>query len=637
MKETARNGLILALLGVGAALFLVMVPRAQEYNLSLVGRGYSTVAHQDLTKRVAFFLAETWIERLVLLFAVILTFLTVTRKAIAALFGRLRRASAPQRRWTALAVALLSGPLLYGLGAARGRLMLPIWHDENMYRLQTTFLAHGKFCMPGLPLPEFFDSPYVLVHRVYAPTYFPGTAMLHVPAAGLHLPYWLTPLIIAVISLTLLYLIVSELIDGLAGLLAVLLMISLVSFRWLALVEMSHAAGMMWGLVGLWAWLAWRRSHRIGWTILAGAAAGFYLITRPLDALCVLTPVAIAWSWDLRKVSRRAVIATLVTLLAAAAPLLAVQLAFDRAVTGNAFEMPLDKYNRTYLNAKSIGLQQFDPAFRPPTPVPQLLELYCHFHVPKILSFTTLKLAAQEWIQTRVPLTLGAALPALLLLILLPVAVVGLSDARRWVLWSMSWCYLIGAGFFYVFLPHYTIAAAPAVIFAVVLAVSVIQRAWPASSAANVFLPLGVLFLAIEYIGVNQQNFFEPIPIPHDPRSHGWVSQYNYRQIPSEVHKPALVFYRFGPGEEAWEEPVYNWDVLNPDDAPIIRAHDLGPFRDLALLAYYLQKQPGRHVYLFDRQSLMTYDLGGLHEAGGRLMYSVPWPVTGRPDLDLPR
>ena len=60
-----------------------------------------------------------------------------------------------------------------------------------MYRMQTTFLAHGKFCMPGLPLPDFFDSPYIFVRGIYAPVYFPGTALLHVcQAALLHLPYW---------------------------------------------------------------------------------------------------------------------------------------------------------------------------------------------------------------------------------------------------------------------------------------------------------------------------------------------------------------------------------------------------------------------------------------------------------------
>jgi hypothetical protein len=380
------------------------------------------------------------------------------------------------------------------------------------------------------------------------------------------------------------------------------------------MVEMSHAAGMMWGLVAFWCWLSWRRNRREGWAILVGIAAGFYAITRPLDAICVLAPIAMVWAWELRGLSWRAAARTALLAAAGAAPLLITQLAFDRAVTGHALEAPLDRYNRMYFNARSIGLQRIDPTFHPPTPAPPLQKLYLEYDLPRMQEFSSPKRAAWNWITYRVPLTIGAATPSLYLVILLPVAVLGLMDARRWVFWSMSWCFLIGAGFFYIFVPQYTITAAPAILFAVVLAVSVIQRAWPGASLGAVFVPLCALFLALEYIALNQQNFFEPIPAG-GPSSPGWVSRYNYDRIPAVVKKPALVFFHFGPDENAWEEPVYNWDVLNPDDAPIIRVHDLGPARNLELLRYYAKRQPDRHVYLFHRQSLQLDDLGKVSEA----------------------
>jgi hypothetical protein len=40
--------------------------------------------------------------------------------------------------------------------------------------------------------------------------------------------------------------------------------------------------------------------------------------------------------------------------------------------------------------------------------------------------------------------------------------------------------------------------------------------------------------------------------------------------------------------------------VVWPDDAPIIRAHDLG-HANRQLYAYYAQRQPNRMVYHFDR------------------------------------
>jgi hypothetical protein len=673
MIPKARKFSILTLLALGTGLFALMSLNAGMYNLSLVDQ--KQFAIDD----------DAWIQRIVLFAAVILALIPMTRRGIAAAFAFLRRPSATVRRRTAWLIALLSGPLLYGLGAARRRLGLPIWHDENMYRMQTNFLAHGKFCLPGLPiqtpgspqldpatahrLADFFDSPYIFVHDVYAPVYFPGTALLHVPAAWMHLPYWLTPMIIAAISLTVLYLIVTELIDGLAGLLAVLLMISLLTFRWLALVEMSHAAGMLWGLVALWAWLRWRReagemgrqgdkgtggqgdaeimiprvslSHgllvspspvpREVWVILAGVAAGFYAITRPLDAICVLAPVALAWIWDFRQLKWRPALATIVIALVSAAPLLALQLMFDRAITGHALETPLDRYNRIYFNVPSLGLQTYDPTFRPPTPVRQIQKVYDTLDRPQIMAFTSAKAAAWQWLTLRLPLTLGSTTPTLFMMILLPAALAGLTDRRRWVLWSMSWCYLIGAGFFYIFAAQYTIAAAPAVIFAVVLAVSVIHRAWPASGVASVFVPLAVMLLAVEYIAINQQDFFEPIPAASSagPSSLGWVSRFNYRNIPAGVEQPALVFFRFSPDEKPYEEPVYNWDVLNPDEAPIIRVHDLGPIRNLELLTYYQRTQPDRHVYLFDRKRLKTYDLGKVEEARLKMTEASGQPFIG--------
>ena len=46
---------------------------------------------------------------------------------------------------------------------------------------------------------------------------------------------------------------------------------------------------------------------------------------------------------------------------------------------------------------------------------------------------------------------------------------------------------------------------------------------------------------------------------------------------------------------------MYNVETLWPDDAAIIRAHDLGPEKNLMLLRYYAQRQPERNVYFFDR------------------------------------
>jgi hypothetical protein len=66
------------------------------------------------------------------------------------------------------------------------------------------------------------------------------------------------------------------------------------------------------------------------------------------------------------------------------------------------------------------------------------------------------------------------------------------------------------------------------------------------------------------------------------------------------LEKPAVVLIRYHPGDDFFREPVYNWDVPWPDDAPVIRAHDLGPARDGEIFEYYARRQPDRNFYLFD-------------------------------------
>ena len=59
-------------------------------------------------------------------------------------------------------------------------------------------------------------------------------------------------------------------------------------------------------------------------------------------------------------------------------------------------------------------------------------------------------------------------------------------------------------------------------------------------------------------------------------------------------------------------EVVYNTDVAWPDDAPVIRAHDLGADRNAALYRYYAQRQPDRMVYRFDRATNALVRLGNV-------------------------
>jgi hypothetical protein len=76
-------------------------------------------------------------------------------------------------------------------------------------------------------------------------------------------------------------------------------------------------------------------------------------------------------------------------------------------------------------------------------------------------------------------------------------------------------------------------------------------------------------------------------------------------------HKPAVVFVKYDPADrDSWsQEPVYNTDVAWPDDAEVVRAHDLGE-RNGELIAYYAEQAPGRWVYRYDKSSGRLESLG---------------------------
>src|SRR4051794_14970479 len=55
-------------------------------------------------------------------------------------------------------------------------------------------------------------------------------------------------------------------------------------------------------------------------------------------------------------------------------------------------------------------------------------------------------------------------------------------------------------------------------------------------------------------------------------------------------------------------------DVTYPDDAELIRAHDLGDARNVELFNYYAKRRPDLSVYRYDRGDDSIRYLGSIHE-----------------------
>jgi 4-amino-4-deoxy-L-arabinose transferase-like glycosyltransferase len=567
--------------------------------------GYSDQFHETSVRQWVF-----------LAIAVAAGVIPAVRRRIEAALQRIRALSPRAVRWMAAGVFIAVSSYLLITATWQLRDLFPKWHDQQMTLVQTQMLARGHLWMPQHPCADFFETFYVLVKPIYASMYFPGAALFFVPIVWLHLPYWLMPLLASGAIAVLLFGIVTELIDPLAGLLAVVMLLSLLIYRLLSVWVMSHIVFTLLALAAVWCWLRWRRGHCMGLALALGACLGWAAITRPIDAIAYGLPIGIAVLWDLRVEPAMRRFRTISLIVIAAIPFLSLQLILDRGVTGSYFETPIHYYTRTELPGVSAFGGMPQAGAHDTSNLLQKQLLMNDFVLPLERQFASDSPAHR--LGRRLQALLGATLPFSLLVLLLPVGVMALKYPRRLVVCAPVILFIAGYMFYPVLLPQYCIVVAPAIILATLLGAATVVRAWPRQrSALSTGLTVAILLLSLAAL---------PEFNPQRPDDDSWpTTWFNYEELPREVTTPALVLYHYVPGKYAsgmgnfYDEPVYNVDVAWPDNAPIIRAHDLGPDRDAQIIDYYARIQPQRNVYFISQADLKLHLIGKAGDIAKRL------------------
>jgi hypothetical protein len=156
--------------------------------------------------------------------------------------------------------------------------------------------------------------------------------------------------------------------------------------------------------------------------------------------------------------------------------------------------------------------------------------------------------------------------------------------------------------FYPTFLNHYALACAPAYILLVLLAGEVLRRRFPLAGSA---FAIGVAVLAISTI--------PELRGAHDPFMQAHSLAHINGTLAELEHTPAVVLFRYESGRTdvhlVHQEPVFNIDTPWPDDAPVIRAHDLAE-RNREIYQYFANKQPQRFFYRYDRATGELTQLG---------------------------
>lgn len=531
------------------------------------------------------------------------------------LHDRLRHPSARTICLTALAIFLLCAAYLYFTAARQQRTFGFTSHDEYSYAIQAQMLARGRLWMPPHPAADSFDSFYLIVRPVYGSMYFPGASLFWLPAVWLHLPWWIMPLLTSALAVALTYLVIARFIDYPAALLAALLMLSLDEFRIVSLMLYAQVPLLVLGLLMILAYLRWQSIHRRTWALILGALAGFALITRPLDALIFLMPIAAAIVMEPPRASRRSSIALM---LAGALPLLAFQLIANKGMTGAWFTTPHGMYTRVQFPGATLGFPA--PPAHPSvqSSVPQKQQAYDDWvrtviaeHQPSNLLHTLTS--------KRLPLAIAQTTPTPLLAILIPLGWLAALAHRRWIIAAGLPLLLTVYLLYPFFLRHYLIVAAPAAIAAILLGARELEVRFP---RARVFFATATtaVFLAAALAALPELNRYA-----HDELTVTEIPQ--VPRILSQLKAPAVLMFQWTPQASWAEEPVYNIDVAWPDDAPVIRAHWLSDDLNRRLVQHYANHQPDRRIYVVQRplrHDSLVYDLGTAKELADKPLIIPP-------------
>ena len=211
----------------------------------------------------------------------------------------------------------------------------------------------------------------------------------------------------------------------------------------------------------------------------------------------------------------------------------------------------------------------------------------------------------RTWVGRWLPMAFSAALPARVLIVPFFVGVLGLVTAPRRVLWATLPLFFLAYVPHTFFLEHYAVVFAPAVLLGVVLGFRTLEETWPRYRDA-IASACAIAVLVLSLSSLHELN-----PAVDDETFHSPMLKFVNEQLPylAQVQRPAVVLFRWAEGENPIEEPVYNSDVAWPDDAPIVRAHDLGE-RSREIFEYYAKAQPERTFYRFDRKTRTLIPLG---------------------------
>jgi hypothetical protein len=489
-------------------------------------------------------------------------------------------------------------------------------HDEFSYLIQTRTLLTGRLWLPQPPLADFFETFHLIVHPVYASKYFIGTALLCAPGLALGLPYWLLPAIVAGMSVGVVFLLISRLSTPSGGMLGAVMLIASYLLRRAATLYMSFAPILLLITLALVVFLHWQEQRqprgKLIWGAVLGVIVSFAAITRPVDALCFGIPLAIGVLWHLMTLpDRTARILNFAVIGLAAAPLLVLQAIVNRGVTGSVFDTPWAFYARQNDPYDGFTMSLPHGDVKPQTSLPQKLDFMREHSIAAVRQRREPGFM-HRWINEDFQSDMAAMFSHPLLLCLVPIGLMASFRRCRLVLVAGAPLVILAYTLFAFPDVSYILITAPAGAVLVVGAIEALMHAWPRKAPfIRAWMAPCIVGLCVSRLPQVARHQIDSL---FQPRELKTINQ----ALETLPHKPAVVLFRYTSGVNNPEvEPVYNFDVAWPEDAPVIRAQDLGE-RNHEIFEYFSERSPARTFYLYDRADGTLRELGSATELAGK-------------------
>jgi hypothetical protein len=291
-------------------------------------------------------------------------------------------------------------------------------------------------------------------------------------------------------------------------------------------------------------------------------------------------------------------------MILAASPFLVIEALQHYGMTGHWLESPNQAYALANYPAPVVGFHTIDWKKAPIPKLPEDREMIVNSFWSEYRNYQ-LADVPMAWWKERLPRTLMVTLPNPLLAILVPLGILGLIDRRRRVFAAIAVLFCLVYACSVSYQQHYIMVDVPGLLLLTLLGLERVRAWWPKQTVTLTLMVVALSLGAMaETDAINWSPWLDLVRIEN-----------KLATLPPD---PSIVLFRYHPNNPAvniaHHEPVYNTDVAWPDEARMIRAHDLGP-ENIHLFQYYARTQPDRVVYLYDRNGDTVTRLGTAAEA----------------------